>query len=77
MLTVRSTTAHDNKHHPLDQAHSATATPTGALVYVICGWQGCPHDLAQVVTAVQAQGYTWPGAAAALARLPTDHGHAP
>jgi len=47
MLTagIRSTDAHDKKHHPLDQAHSATATPTGALVYVVCGWQGCAQRL--------------------------------
>lgn len=42
---IRSTDAHDKKHHPLDQAHSAVATPTGALVYVICGWQGCTQRL--------------------------------
>jgi hypothetical protein len=36
----------------------------------------CPHELAQVVQAVQAQGYTWPGEAAARARA-TDHGPAP
>jgi hypothetical protein len=42
---IRSTDAHDKKRHPLDQAHSAQATPTGALVYVLCGWQGCPQRL--------------------------------
>jgi hypothetical protein len=38
---VRSTHAHDARQHPLDQAHSAVATPTGALVYVVCGHLGC------------------------------------
>jgi len=42
---IRSTDAHDKKHHPIDQAHSPQATPTGALVYVVCGWQGCPQRL--------------------------------
>jgi len=42
---IRSSDAHDKKHHPLDQAHSAVATPTGALVYVVCGWQGCAQRL--------------------------------
>lgn len=47
MLTegIRSTYAHDRKYHPLHQAHSPTATPTGALVYVVCGWQGCAQRL--------------------------------
>ena len=42
---IRSTHAHEKKHHPLDQAHSPTRTPTGALVYVVCGWQGCQQRL--------------------------------
>lgn len=42
---IRSTDAHDQKHHPLDHAHSPVATPTGALVYVVCGWDGCGERL--------------------------------
>jgi len=42
---IRSSAAHDKKHHPLDQAHSPVSTSTGALVYVVCGWQGCPQRL--------------------------------
>ena len=47
MLTagIRSTDAHDKRHHPLDQAHSPMATPTGELVYVVCGWDGCAQRL--------------------------------
>jgi hypothetical protein len=42
---IRSTTAHDAKAHPLDQAHSATATPTGTRIYCVCGWDGCAQRL--------------------------------
>lgn len=42
---IRSTHVHDKRHHPLDQAHSPTRTPTGALVYVVCGWHGCQQRL--------------------------------
>ena len=28
---------------PLDQAHSAQASASGQVVYVVCGWQGCPQ----------------------------------
>jgi hypothetical protein len=42
---IRGTDAHDKKHHPLDQAHGAVATPTGALVYLVCGFDGCEQRL--------------------------------
>jgi hypothetical protein len=42
---IRSTSAHDTKQHPLTQAHSAQATATGALVYCVCGFQGCAQRL--------------------------------
>jgi hypothetical protein len=42
---IRSTIDHDAQAHPLDQAHSATATPTGALVYCVCGHDGCAQRL--------------------------------
>jgi hypothetical protein len=42
---IRSTPAHERKHHPLDQAHTPTASWTGAVVYCICGWQGCQQRL--------------------------------
>jgi hypothetical protein len=29
--------------HPLDQAHSPTPAASGQVVYVVCGWQGCPQ----------------------------------
>jgi hypothetical protein len=45
MEGIRSTHAHDKKYHPLDHAHSPTATPTGALVYCVCGWDGCAQRL--------------------------------
>jgi hypothetical protein len=48
---IRSTEAHDKKHHPLGQAHTAVQAPTGTLVYVVCGWQGCAQRL-QVDAAV-------------------------
>ena len=66
---IRSTEAHDKKHHPLDQAHTPTATPTGALVYVVCGWQGCAQRL-EVDAAV------WEAEAARRARAtPPATGH--
>ena len=42
---IRSTDAHDTRQHPLHQAHSPTATRAGALVYCVCGWQGCAQRL--------------------------------
>ena len=41
----RSTAAHDAKHHPLSMAHTEAAAANGLLVYVVCGWQGCPQRL--------------------------------
>ena len=29
--------------HPLSLAHSAQAAASGQVVYVVCGWQGCPQ----------------------------------
>jgi hypothetical protein len=37
--------AHDTQHHPLHAAHSAQPSPSGLVVYAICGWQGCPQRL--------------------------------
>lgn len=31
--------------HPLSAAHSAQASASGQVVYVVCGWQGCPQRL--------------------------------
>jgi hypothetical protein len=42
---IRSTDAHDKKAHPLDQAHSPTYAASGLLVYVVCGFWGCPQRL--------------------------------
>jgi hypothetical protein len=43
---IRSTDAHDKKHHPPDQAHSPTYAASGLVVYVVCGFWGCPQRLA-------------------------------
>jgi hypothetical protein len=29
--------------HPLSQAHSPTPAASAQVVYVVCGWQGCPQ----------------------------------
>lgn len=29
--------------HPLSLAHSAQVAASGQMVYVVCGWQGCPQ----------------------------------
>ena len=42
---VRSTEAHDKKHHPLSAAHSPTYAASGLVVYVVCGFKGCPQRL--------------------------------
>jgi hypothetical protein len=42
---IRSSDAHDKKHHALGMAHSPSYAVTGQLVYVICGWGGCPQRL--------------------------------
>jgi hypothetical protein len=35
------------KHNPeLGMAHTPTERPDGQVVYVVCGWQGCPQRLA-------------------------------
>jgi len=41
----RSTAAHDATDHPLAMAHTEAAAAHGLLVYVVCGWQGCPQRL--------------------------------
>lgn len=33
------------KTHPLYRAHSATFPASGAVVYVVCGWNGCEQRL--------------------------------
>jgi hypothetical protein len=42
---IRSTEAHDKKHHDLGMAHTPTYAVHGQTVYVICGWGGCPQRL--------------------------------
>lgn len=47
MLTagIRSTWAHDTKHHALSMAHSPTLAASGRKVYVVCGFGGCAQRL--------------------------------
>lgn len=44
--TARRDAAHAATDHPLSLAHSPSYAVTGQVVYVICGWQGCPQRLA-------------------------------